>query len=290
MQDSNLTNLRIGVDIGGSHITAALVNIDSGAVLEESYVRNHLDPSGSKEQIIDTWAETIATCKNHFPEQIFPVSIAMPGPFDYKEGISLILGLHKFESLYGLNVKVLLAQALQIPPAMIQLNNDAICYLAGEKIAGAGKGCNHLAGLTLGTGLGSAIYRNEQYEPGDLYCMPFRDSRAEEFLCSRWFIAEYKRRSSRDCSGAKELASRSESDNIAKQLFEDFGNTLAEVLIKKFSNDFPEKIVVGGNIANAWHLFYPHAEKLLQPYGTSLVPAQLGEHAAMVGAASLWQH
>ena len=86
----------------------------------------------------------------------------MPGPFDYEEGVSLITGLHKFESLYGLNVKELLAASLHIVPGMIQMNNDAICYLAGERKAGAVKDGSYVAGLTLGTGLGSAIYRNER--------------------------------------------------------------------------------------------------------------------------------
>ena len=287
MEKAGNLNLRTGVDIGGSHITAALVNMDSGEVIEASYVRNHLDPSGSKEEIIDTWAATIKSSNDKYSDSIFPVSLAMPGPFDYEEGISRITGLHKFEPLYGLNVKELLANSLNILPAMIQMNNDAICYLAGERTAGAVKDGTYVAGLTLGTGLGSAIFRNEEYQAGDLYCMPFRNSRAEEFLCSRWFISEYKRRSNRDCSGAKELASIMSHDTIAQQMFEDFGTTLAEVLIKKFDNDFPEKIVVGGNIAKAWDLFYPYTERLLAQYNTSLVPAELGENAALVGAASL---
>src|SRR5688572_25596766 len=251
MQQSTNANLRTGVDIGGSHITAALVNLDSGDVIEETYVRNHLDPSGTKEEIIDTWAGTIAACNRRYSNHIFPVSLAMPGPFDYEEGISLITGLHKFESLYGLNVKELLAASLNVVPGIIQMNNDAICYLAGERKAGAVKDGTFVAGLTLGTGLGSAIYRNEEYQAGDLYCMPFRNSRAEEYLCSRWFISEYKRRSNKDCSGAKELASISSYDKIAQQMFEEFGTTLAEVLIKKFGTDFPEQIVDGGNIAKA---------------------------------------
>jgi glucokinase len=287
MQQSTNVNFRTGVDIGGSHITAALVNLDSGQLIEESYVRHHLDPSGTKDEIIDTWAETIKACNRNYSENIFPVSLAMPGPFDYEEGVSLITGLHKFESLYGLNVKELLAASLHIDPGMIQMNNDAICYLAGERKAGAVKDESYVAGLTLGTGLGSAIYRNEEYQAGDLYRMSFRNSRAEEFLCSRWFISEYKRRSNKDCSGAKELASIISHDKIAQQIFEDFGTTLAEVLIEKFGDDFPGKIVVGGNIAKAWDLFYPHTERRLNPYHTSLVPAQLGENAALVGAASL---
>ncbi|HRP57404.1 hypothetical protein, partial [Agriterribacter sp.] len=65
------------------------------------------------------------------------MGIAMPGPFDYEKGISYITGLHKYEYLYGLNVKELLAAELNIPLGNIRMMNDAAAYLAGELKAGA---------------------------------------------------------------------------------------------------------------------------------------------------------
>lgn len=286
-----MDNLVIGVDIGGTHITACMVNTDTGQIMEGTCVRGAIDPLQNKKHVIRSWAETITACAKQHGSSIDRIGIAMPGPFDYEKGISLITGLHKYECLYGLNVKELLAAELGITSGSIRMMNDATAYLAGELKAGAGKGCNHVAGITLGTGLGSALYENGFFHDGDLWCFPFRESRAEEFLSSRWFISEYTKRTKQKVTGVKELASMANDDVAARKLFEEFGYTLGEVLKNRFSDHFPERIVIGGNIAKAWDLFKPYCEEVIRQHtpACKLVSAQLGEDAALIGAAYLWE-
>lgn len=281
----------LGVDIGGTHITACAVNINTATIAENSTIRADIDPLQHKEHVIQSWAKAIAECAARLNESPQQIGIAMPGPFDYEKGISLITGLHKYECLYGLNVKELLAGALQIPAANIRMMNDATAFLAGETKAWAGTDCRHLVGITLGTGLGSAMYENGCFEDGDLWNFPFRDSRAEEYLCSRWFTSIYGQRTAKKISGARELALLAQSDDGAVEIFTEFGYTLAEVLIKRFSTHFPERIVIGGNIAKAWDLFHPYcsAHLLQSGFDCEIVPARLGEDAALIGAASLWE-
>jgi glucokinase len=289
-QQKAMDNLVIGVDIGGTHITACMVDTDTGQIIEGTCVRGEIDPLQNRDHVIRSWAKTIAACAKQRASSIDRVGIAMPGPFDYEKGISHITGLHKYECLYGLNVKQLLAAELHITSNNIRMMNDATAYLAGELKAGAGKDCNHVAGITLGTGLGSAMYENGFFHEGDLWCFPFRESRAEEFLSSRWFISEYAKRKKEKVTGVKELASLANDDVAARKLFEEFGNTLGEVLKDRFSDHFPERIVIGGNIAKAWDLFNPFCEEVIRKHRFScmLVPAQLGENAALIGAAYLW--
>ncbi|MGN6490623.1 MAG: ROK family protein [Agriterribacter sp.] len=287
----NIKNPVVGVDIGGTHVTACVVDIDKATIVEGTNVRASIDPLQDKEYVIRSWADVIASCINRlstFPQHI---GIAMPGPFDYENGISLISGLHKYECLYGLNVKELLGDALQLPVSHIRFMNDATAFLAGEAKAWAGKGCRHVVGITLGTGLGSAIYINGCFEDGDLYSFPFRESRAEEYLGSRWFVGAYGKQTAKAVTGAKELAAMAPHDAVAQGIFTEFGHTLAEVLIKRFATRFPERIVIGGNIAKAWDLFHPHcAAHLLQSgFDCELLPARLGEDAALIGAAFLWE-
>ena len=66
--------------------------------------------------------------------------------------------------------------------------NDASCFLKGEVFGGAAKGYNHVIGITLGTGLGSATFKNGVVYDGDLYYTPFKESTAEDYLSTRWFI------------------------------------------------------------------------------------------------------
>ena len=280
----------IGIDIGGSHITACVVNIHDKQVLQHTYVRDHIDPSQSPENIIEAWAKIISDCGNKHQEKMEHIGIAMPGPFDYEKGISYIQGLHKYESLYGLNVKALLAEALHISTEHIRMMNDASAFLAGEANAGAGKNCNHLVGLTLGTGLGSSIYDGEKFEDCELWRFPFRESRAEEYVLSRWFVSTHRNRTKETVTGVKELAVKAETDEKVMEMFKAFGATLGEVLVSRFHQSFPEKIVIGGNIANAWDLFINESRQWLQKHGhnCTLVKATLGEQAALIGAACLW--
>ena len=280
----------LGIDIGGSHISACMVNLDSASFLRETEVHVKVDPSGSAESLTGAWAAAIKESFAKAHEPIGYIGIAMPGPFDYEEGISLITGLHKFESLYGLNVKELLAQELGISPENIRFINDASAFLLGEVKGGAGKGFANAAGITLGTGLGSAGYFLHTLQDGDLWCTPFKASRAEDYLCSRWVVQEYKRLSGKTISGVKDLMHQDHRDEHAKQVFDVFGRNLGEVLLMKYPPSIQDVVVIGGNIAKAWDCFMPAAQQYLRSQGATmnLLPALLGEDAAIMGAACLW--
>ena len=284
-----MKNLIAGVDIGGTHVTVCLVDIESGKLFKESYARITIDPSMDKNAVIQTWASVI---KESFAKAQLPigkVGIAMPGPFDYEKGISYIKGLHKYESLYGENVKELLGIALQMAPAQVRMINDASAYLLGEMNCGAGTGFSNLVGITLGTGLGSAAFYNNQLEEGDLYCTDFDGGKAEDFISARWLLKSYEMQTGEKLKGVKELALRNEKDAVAKKLFQTFGQNLGKVLVQRYSIQSPEIIIVGGNISKAWDAFIPETNKTIEMSSKSfnLRPAILGEEAALIGASYL---
>src|ERR1700744_4157887 len=133
----NKEELILGIDIGGSHITVGFVDLNTKEILQESYFRAFIDSWGSAEDIIEAWSIVIEKAFNTVNTAEKKIGIAMPGPFDYEAGISYIRGNKKYDSLYGLNVKQLLAQKLNLPPANILMFNDAECFLKGEAFAGA---------------------------------------------------------------------------------------------------------------------------------------------------------
>lgn len=284
-----MKNLIAGVDIGGTHVTVCLVDIESGKLLKESYARISIDPSIDKNAVIQTWALVIKESFDKAQLSVSKVGIAMPGPFDYEKGISYIKGLHKYESLYGENVKELLGTALQVAPSQLRMINDASAYLLGELNCGAGTGYGNLVGITLGTGLGSAAFYNNQLEDGDLYCTDFGGGKAEDFISARWLLKNYEKKTGVCLNGVKELAIRVEKDAIARDLFQTFGQNLGKVLVQKYSTQSPEIIILGGNISKAWDAFIPEANKIIEMSGNSfnLRPAQLGEEAALIGASYL---
>lgn len=281
----------LGIDIGGSHISGCMIELDDASFLRNTEVHAKVDPAGAADELIGAWSKAMKNSFEKAGEPVGYIGIAMPGPFDYDQGISQITGLHKFESLYGLNVKELLAMQLGIAPSNIQFINDASAFLLGEVKGGAGQGFANAAGLTLGTGLGSAGYFDHVLHNGDLWCTPYKEARAEDYLCSRWVVQEYRRLSGRTIHGVKDLMPGFHQDEYAQQLFQTFGRNLGEVLLMKYPPSLQEVVVIGGNIARAWDCFIPHTLAYFRQEGVemNLRPALLGEDAMIMGAACLWK-
>jgi len=281
----------IGIDIGGSHITAGIVDLKSREVIRDTLTRAHVDSKCSAEEIIDEWAKVIDKLFTSYPDVEKKIGLAMPGPFDYEEGTCLIKGFDKFEGLFGLNVKKLLAEKLAISREGILMMNDASCFLKGEVFGGAAIDCNNVIGITLGTGLGSARFHDGEIFDGDLYYTPYKEGTAEDYLSSRWFLKRYKELTGNSIKNVKELREKIGEDPCINSVFIEFGRNLGHVLSNYAQKHICETIIIGGNIINAWELFLPETKSILSllPKPVSIKMAELGEESALVGAASLWK-
>jgi glucokinase len=281
----------IGIDIGGSHITAGIVDLQTRKLVKDSLIRRHVNSKGSAEEILDAWVKVIEQLFSTFPLIQKKIGIAMPGPFDYEEGTCLIKGVDKFERLFNLNIKKLLAEKLQIADSDILMMNDASCFLKGEVFGGAAVNCDDVIGITLGTGLGSARFHSGQTFEGHLYASSFKDGTAEDYISNRWFLKRYNEITGRTVKDVKELSEKIAAEPQIKKLFTDFGQNLGEVLSKYAKEHGCKTIVIGGNITNAWDLFFPETKNILAmlPKKVEIKKALLGEEGALTGAASLWQ-
>ncbi|WP_026904179.1 ROK family protein [Pedobacter glucosidilyticus] len=284
------SHIVMSADVGGSHITTALVNITQQSLLQETLIRERVNPQGTPEEIIDNWSSCIIRTLKGYEDEVQHFGIAMPGPFDYEKGISKINNVSKFNSLYGLNVKEMLAHKLGITTSQIKMMNDAGCFLQGEVYAGSAKGFNHVIGLTLGTGLGTARYYDGVGDDANLWCMPFKNSIAEDYISTRWFVNKYQELSGLSIKDVKALAEIYETDEFAKSIFKEFGLNLALFIEEFIKIDNPEVIIIGGNIANAFHLFKGEMMNHLNQsnMNTSIHLSKLNEVAALLGAANLW--
>lgn len=281
----------LGVDIGGSHITAALVDLATGTITEGSVKRKSVNSQGNTNELLKAWKEVIDDAYGENVPDEMKIGIAMPGPFDYRNGISLIKDQDKFKALYLVNVKNELAKTLGIDPSAIRFINDAAAFMQGEVFCGAAKGYKSALGLTLGTGLGSAIAKNGEAQDAALWNSPFLGGIAEDYFSTRWFVNKYENLTGETFAGVKELAEIAETDLYAKQIFNEFGRGLGHFLADIIKANNAEVVVLGGNIAQAYHLFAPHLISNLKAYHleTPIKMAMLNEHAALIGAASQWK-
>ncbi|WP_029282844.1 ROK family protein [Pedobacter sp. R20-19] len=278
----------LGVDIGGSHITAALVDLETRSLIDDSIKRSPVNSQESKEDILSAWCEVINQSFKNIKNGNRNIGIAMPGPFDYQEGISLIKDQDKFKSLYQVNVKAELAKRLDVPLENIHFINDAAGFLQGEVFAGAAKGNSNVLGLTLGTGLGSSLSLKTRAIDADLWNAPFLDGIAEDYLSTRWFVKRYLQLSGKELAGVKELVEIVNEDHLATRVFMEFGYNLAQFLIPTINEHKIDAVIIGGNISQAFPAFAPELIAALKgnDIDASIKVSELKEHATLIGAAS----
>ncbi|WP_266204975.1 ROK family protein [Pontibacter kalidii] len=280
----------LGVDIGGTHITAATVDMESRTLLPQAQVREHIDAGASPEEITTAWAGAMKAAMEKCTERVGKIGIAMPGPFDYTNGIALMQGQGKYDALYGVDVIAMVADKLGLSKSDIRTLNDAACFLQGEVFGGAAKGYSRAIGVTLGTGLGTARFKDGLAEDADLWDTPFGESIAEEYLSSRWFVKRYNELTGKQVPHVKAMVDRLPQEPVVEEIFREFGENLATFLVPFIREAEPEVLVLGGNISKAYVLFESALRQGLEQQHC-LIPVKtaiLGEEAALLGAASLW--
>lgn len=281
----------LGVYISGYHITTLVVNLQTREVLKPSYQRKPINSRGTANEIIDAAAVVIKQALNQAGMPITKIGLAMPGPFDYEQGISYIRNNKKHEALYGLNVKQMLAEKLGFPPSGICMINDAAAFLKGEVFAGVARGHNHVFGLILGTGLGTAKFTGGFAEDASLWDSAFLDSSAEEYLSERWFLKRYYELSGINVVDVKELATFYNSSNTVKQVFKEFAHNLALFSANIVRSTDAEIIVLSGDIAaKASDCFLSAYKTQLSKLGIELPVSvsKLNSDAVLIGVASCW--
>ncbi len=278
--------LILGVDIGGSHITAALIDNVGGQVILSSKVCRDIDSNADSDTILNDWSSAIGTVCNDVDKRFLNIAIAMPGPFNYESGISWIINMNKYESLYGINIREALAERLQVDSKQITFRNDAEAFLNGEVLYGSAKGFKSVLGLTLGTGLGSAVSKNGVTRDINFGSSKFNDGIAEDYISSRWFVNRYYELTSKKILGVKELLSLTENIKEVEIIFEEFSQNLSNFINVVSKNENPEIVIIGGNIVKANYMFWERLESLIAKENNNIIlrMSLLGEDAAIMGA------
>ncbi|WP_299889207.1 ROK family protein [uncultured Lacinutrix sp.] len=292
-------NIAIGIDIGGNHISALAINLDTKTVIENSFATNIINTKVDKDTIINKWVATInKTISTINKKDITGIGIATPGPFDYENGISLIKGLQKLDSLYNTNIKETLYNALNLPKSTsIRFVNDAFSFGIGEAWIGKAIFKNKAATFTFGTGFGSAFMKNgipivnsnSVPKDGFIYNTPFKGKIADEFISTRWFIKTYYEKTGNKIKGVKELADLAKDNTQVENIFKTFGKHFVEIILPYIKSFNPEVIVLGGNITSGKHLFLPTINEELKKHKIE-IPVEvsyLKEKASILGACRL---
>ncbi|WP_341217101.1 ROK family protein [uncultured Wocania sp.] len=300
------TQIAIGVDIGGSHITSAVVDIESLVIIPETLFTVAVDNKANKEVILKKWSEAInKSITSVSLNARANIGFAIPGPFNYKEGIALFTGENnKFENLYQVSIPQELSKALISATNNFRFLNDATSFGVGVAAMGKAKNCKKIIAVTLGTGFGSAFIEDgmplvdhpKVPKDGCLWDKKFKDGIGDDYFSTRWCVSRYEALTSIKVNGVKEIAEANTADS--KAVFEEFGTNMANFMIPFLKTYEPELIIMGGNISNAGHLFIPTLKKIITEatgLNIGIEISSLMEDAAIIGSAKLfnptfWNH
>lgn len=279
----------IGIDVGGTQITAGVV--EDGNVTR--VMTEYLDERYVSKRPVGRLADIILGLNYSDYEG---VGIALPGIIDKKDGEILYLrSPHSLERWVNKPLKEELEKKFKVP---FSFDNDGNCFASAEKQFGLGQDYDNIVGITLGTGFGLGVIANGQLYSGnncgagEFGSMPFREKELTHY-CSGKFFKNFQDDEGRNGTG-KGLHSRAEKgDEVALQAFREYGRNVGAALAMVLRAYDPEAIIIGGSISKARKFFEDSMRGTLRnkiphvAYDRLDVKFSVLENMSVMGAASL---
>ena len=243
----------LGIDIGGSGIKGAPVDIDTGLLLAPRH--RVPTPEPSKPRAV---AEAVAEIAHHFDWHGASKPIGCGFPAVVRQGVTLTAAnIHK--KWIGLNAAALFSELTGCPVSVV---NDADAAGLAEMRFGAGRGRNGVVlVVTIGTGLGSALFT-------DGHLLPNAELGHVEL----------------DGADA-ELRASDAARKRDKLSWKKWGGRFNHYLQYMESLFWPDLIILGGGSSKEFTRFAPYLKVQAE-----VVPAQMLNEAGIVGAALVAPH
>lgn len=304
----------IGVDLGGSHLAAGLVD-PAGKIhqIEETKI----DPLALPEITLHLIAQT-AKKLSASSRKVCAVGIGLPGNHDSAKGICRFSP--NFPAWHHVPVTSPLSKALGLPVYML---NDVRVAAIGEFHFGAGKQVNHLVMLAIGTGIGGGVFVDGKLvlgheeaagEIGHMTIFPngplcncgnhgcLEALASGPAIAARGADALLRGQSTKLKNRIKtidQLTARvvseaaDDGDAAAYRILEEAGEAIGIAITNLAVTLNPELFVIGGGVAQAGKPLFDGMNaavnkrlKIFPPEVVRIVPASLGVRSGLIGAAA----
>ena len=256
------------LEIGGTHVTAALVGLHGAGVVPGTAVRTGLDAGAAAAELLGTIAGAALRLGDGHSRTW---GIAFPDPFDYRRGIGLFAGMGKFESLHQVDVAAGLRQRLGRHAQSLAFLNDAEAFAIGQHHLGTPAGHRRVVHLTLGTGVGSCFladgrpvrHGSEVPPEGTVHRLSLDGQRLEHLVSRaairrRYADALPRRPSENAWPDVREIAERARAgDRFAAAVIDATCTDLARAVAPWCTRFQATAIVVGGSVSASWDLIAP---------------------------------
>lgn len=298
----------IGIDLGGTHMRASLVN-SAGEILASEKDKTPKTPDALLARLQDM---TEAVSK----EKPAAIGLATAGLVDGKSGVILVSP--NMEAAVGQPICATLAERFSVPVAIC---NDASAAALGEKWMGAGREFDNFILLTLGTGIGGGVVHNGRVLDiaAELGHMTI-DLNGRRCSCGMYGCLEayasasaIVQRATHEMSEGRESMIKErcdgnfykvtasviydlalEGDILSREVLKDAGSYLG-IGIASLVNIFsPQAVIIGGGVRGAWNFIYPEIKARVSKISFAplvadlkILPSELSDTAGVLGAARI---
>lgn len=280
----------IGIDIGGTKIKGGIIESDG-------YIRNEINVPTEASKGCRAILKNIDWVIKQLlkSEKVSAIGIGSAGRIDADAG-RVIYATDNLPGWTGLELKYIIEKEYGLPTFV---DNDCNVALLGEMWVGSGKNFTSTVMLTLGTGVGGAIYvdgriqRGSNYQAGELghmilyrggvQCNCGKRGCVEQYLSGTALVKKARAKFGSKVKDGKDLmeifiSGNSDAIDIMKQYCSDLNNLKEElqVIID------PDCIIIGGGVIESSNLWWG----LLGDINATqiFVKASLGNRAGMIGA------
>jgi glucokinase len=290
--------LVLAVDVGGTTIKAEIADASGGVVSAGSA------PTPKGAAALDAIAALGTRLTGEVgAAQVAAAGVVLPGIVDTGRRIAVYSANIGWA---GLPAGDALERAWGCPVA---IDHDVTCAGWAEWMTGAGQGCGNLAFVAIGTGISAAIVSagrllrgSGSYQPGEIGHVVVRPDGplcgcgargCMEAIGSAAAIARaYAEASGAAVAGALDVELAAARDDRARKVWDDAVAALADGLAVLSTLVAPERIVLGGGLAQSGDfLLTPLAARLAERVRVQPVPslarARHGTRAGLAGAALL---
>jgi|LSQX01.3.fsa_nt_gb glucokinase len=310
----------IGVDLGGTNVRAAVVD-RTGRILGDGRTSSRAMDGleYTIEQIIDAVRIGCVEASVRL-DDVAGIGMGVPGTHKSEEGI--VVWSPNFKDWNNVQLLAPITDALGLPAVM---GNDANVAAFGEYAFGAGSGAKIMVMFTIGTGIGSGIVMNGRSFVGVTETAPEMGHHiiladgprcgcgrygCVESLCRRDAIIDRAARKAhagrhtslleksnhdlRYITPAMISEAASEGDEVSIETFEEVGYYMGIAIANAINILNPDKIVIGGGIAQAGDLLFAPIRRSVEVnalytalQACQILPAQLGDDAGVLGGAAM---
>lgn len=293
MSEENKQNYSIGVDIGGTKMSAVLFDLEKKEIVSDYKLATPKDSLDKFLVMLYALVDPLLERAKKDKVKVTQIGVGVPGVLsaptkrNEKGGV---LRCQNLPILDNIELGKVLFDKYKLPVA---LDNDANCFLRAEMAIGAAKNSANAFGITLGTGIGGAIsinhniYQGVHGSAGEICCLVIDVVDGTPMTLEEVY---HNLTQSNPFSLAEEAYA---GDELAIRAYKEVGKHLGLALAGVVNLIDPEIIVFGGSVMSSSDLFLAEVKKSLKEVILSpklknikIVAAKL-EQAGAIGAALL---